>query len=200
MRDRQRFFQAHGNRAGLGYDSPGEKGHAHDPTEQQPPFLGIGTGSGTELELLTPSSAPGKNEDVISSIVSDSPTAADFNIYDLAFEAEVDRIRRTNSGDVRQAGGTMYHTKHLDSKDQFKSDENWTVSLIAVLEPPPQCPLPRHEKAVFEALIRRHSNLNFCSTEATDFSYSGPPDHTQTLPRPRRPCAVPSSPTSWPRR
>lgn len=101
--------------------STGEKGHAHDPTDSDPPFLGIGTGGHDGF-----SSA----EEAPPDMVSDSPTAVDFNVYDRAFDAEVDKIKRSTSrkGSVkgRRGTGKMYHTKHLKD-EKYKDDDlvNW---------------------------------------------------------------------------
>lgn len=46
--------------------------------------------------------------------VADSPTAVDFNVYDKAYEEEVERIQRSG-GDA-----TMYQTWHLGDKQRDK--------------------------------------------------------------------------------
>ena len=83
-----------------------EKGHAHDPMDEEPLFLGIGTG-GDSLELPQ------------NDIVADSPTAADFNIYDTAYQQEVDRIR-----EAQGHAATVYLTRRVDAKKEYKADEN----------------------------------------------------------------------------
>jgi len=85
----------------------GEKGHAHDPLDEEPLFLGIGTGGNDALE--TP---PGD-------IVAESPTAAEFSIYDTAYQQEVDRIRAAQGKTA-----TVYLTRRVDSKKEYKEDEN----------------------------------------------------------------------------
>ncbi len=87
--------------------SGGEKGHAHDPMDEEPLWLGIGTGSDDTLpEPKTP-------------ICAESPTAAEFNIYDTAYRREVERIRHAKG---RQA--TVYLTRRVDSKAEYKEDTN----------------------------------------------------------------------------
>ncbi|RYP80380.1 hypothetical protein DL770_006248 [Monosporascus sp. CRB-9-2] len=81
----------------------GERGHAQDPTERAPPLLGIGTGghdffttglpcSTIEDEQRQPAGLP-DTDGPDAYVVSDSPTGIDFDVYDRAFEAEVQRIR-----------------------------------------------------------------------------------------------------------
>ncbi|KAH6624315.1 kinase-like domain-containing protein [Chaetomium sp. MPI-SDFR-AT-0129] len=78
-----------------------------------PPHLGIGTGGIDDFPSPNgaphPSSANDNNttnnnntttnssEDAATYVVSDSPTVVDFNVYDRAFEAEVERIKRSTS-------------------------------------------------------------------------------------------------------
>ena len=85
----------------------GEKGHAHDPLDEEPHFLGIGTGSIDSLD------AP------LEDIVAESPTAAEFSIYDTAYQEEVDRIRAAQGKTA-----TVYLTRRVDSKKKYKEDEN----------------------------------------------------------------------------
>jgi [calcium/calmodulin-dependent protein kinase] kinase len=85
----------------------GEKGHAHDPLDEEPLFLGIGTGGNDSLDVPP--------ED----IVAESPTAAEFSIYDTAYQQEVDRIRATQGKTA-----TVYLTRRVDSKKEYKEDAN----------------------------------------------------------------------------
>jgi [calcium/calmodulin-dependent protein kinase] kinase len=83
-----------------------DKGHARDPMDEEPLFLGIGAG-GDSLE-------PPQQE-----MVAESPTAAEFSIYDTAYQAEVDRIRQSQG---RTA--TVYLNRRVDSNKDYKADEN----------------------------------------------------------------------------
>ncbi|RFU35908.1 hypothetical protein B7463_g448, partial [Scytalidium lignicola] len=76
----------------------GEKGHAHDPLDSEPLFLGIGLG-GQNSSSKSPEEA----------LVAESPTVADFDIYDTAFQEEVERIRATQ-GQM----ATIYLTRRVD--------------------------------------------------------------------------------------
>lgn len=86
----------------------GEKGHAHDPMDEEPHWLGIGPG-GEESEL-----SPIENE-----VIADSPTAAGFDIYDVAYQREVERIRQAQGEEAK-----VYLTRRVDSKKEYKADEN----------------------------------------------------------------------------
>ncbi|KAK7908572.1 hypothetical protein PG985_015875 [Apiospora marii] len=84
--DQNRRREGGGQGEGGTETPPGEKGHAHDPTDQSPRLLGIGLGGRDEFN----------HQETPADIVSDSPTGIDFNIYDTAFEAEIERIRAEN--------------------------------------------------------------------------------------------------------
>ncbi|RDW70165.1 calcium protein kinase BcCMK3 [Coleophoma crateriformis] len=85
----------------------GAKGHAHDPLDEAPLFLGIGNG-GQDLEFDVPVDA-----------VAESPTAAEFSIYDTAYQNEVDRIRKAQGQEA-----TIYLTRRVDNKHKYKADAN----------------------------------------------------------------------------
>lgn len=85
----------------------GDKGHAHDPLDEAPLFLGIGAG-GQDLSNEQP-----------QGVVAESPTAAEFSIYDTAYQNEVDRIRSTQGHQT-----TVYLTRRVDKKKKYKADEN----------------------------------------------------------------------------
>lgn len=110
IRERERFLKASSTAAvktpAGRQESLGEKGHAHDVTDVEAPFLGIGTGDPLAADVL-----------------SDSPTAVHFNVYDMAFEEEVDKIKRSTSRKGRR-GATLYLTKHLRDEEKFKTMED----------------------------------------------------------------------------
>jgi [calcium/calmodulin-dependent protein kinase] kinase len=96
--------------------SLGEKGHAHDVTDVEAPFLGIGNG---DQDAFAEGDIPTSN------VLSDSPTAVHFNVYDRAFEEEVDKIKRSTSGTARQGRSTtLYLTKHLRDEKKFRTMED----------------------------------------------------------------------------
>lgn len=84
-----------------------EKGHAHNPLDAEPLYLGIGRGDQDAAEL-TP-----------QDLVAESPTAADFSIYETAYQQEVDRIRAAQGHTA-----TVYLTRRVDSKKEYKQDKH----------------------------------------------------------------------------
>jgi hypothetical protein len=82
-------------------ESSGGKCHAHDPLDEGPLFLGIGTGGEDSLHI------PPEN------IIGESP------IYDLAYELEEDSIYAT-----QEHKAAVYLTRQVDSKREYKADEN----------------------------------------------------------------------------
>jgi [calcium/calmodulin-dependent protein kinase] kinase len=115
------------------------KGHAHDISDQEPLFLGIGMGA--RDAFVTDEKTP--------DVVSDSPTAVDFNVYDRAYEEAINERMKQN----QSSNPVMYLTKHIKEKDYFKKLENLvdeaTVSLSpfkSVVENSKQLldPLPLH--------------------------------------------------------
>jgi len=88
----------------------GEKGHAHDPLDGEPLFLGIGSGGIDD---------DGSLEVPLDNMVAESPTAAEFSIYDTAYQQEVERIRASQGHTA-----TVYLTRRVDNKKEYKADEN----------------------------------------------------------------------------
>ena len=80
------------------------KGHAHDPLQDHL-FLAVGP--------------YGSDEPPDPPAVSESPGAAETNIYETAYSEEIERIR-SRSG----TGTTLYLTRRVEEKRQFKDDEN----------------------------------------------------------------------------
>ena len=76
-------------------DGYAAKGQAHDPSDDSPIFLEVGPGGATT--------------DTPSLIVSESPPAADINIYDAAYRKEVERIRETQGVNTK-----VFLTKRVD--------------------------------------------------------------------------------------
>ncbi|KAL8838081.1 MAG: hypothetical protein Q9176_005286 [Flavoplaca citrina] len=80
------------------------KGHAHDPLQDHL-FLAVGPF--------------GSDEAPDPPAVSESPGAAETNIYETAYSEEIERIR-SRSG----TGTTLYLTRRVEEKKQFQDDEN----------------------------------------------------------------------------
>lgn len=79
------------------------KGHAHNPLEDH---LYVGVGPGSEYDPEPPA-------------VSESPPAAEINIYEAAYHEQVERIR------ARQGrAATLFLTRRVDKEPEYKNDEN----------------------------------------------------------------------------
>ncbi|KAL8772598.1 MAG: hypothetical protein Q9209_002259 [Squamulea sp. 1 TL-2023] len=79
------------------------KGHAHDPLQDHL-FLAVGP--------------YGSDEPPDPPAVSESPAAAETNIYETAYSEEIERIR-SRSG----TGTTLYLTRRVEEKKEFQEDE-----------------------------------------------------------------------------
>lgn len=82
------------------------KGHAHDPLSDHL-FLGLGSGGGDYRPDPDPP------------VISESPPAADIEIYEHAYHLEVDRIRSTQ-GQQR----TLFLTRRVNDRERYEGDEN----------------------------------------------------------------------------
>jgi hypothetical protein len=94
-------------------DDTGHRGHAHDPLEDQLYlFIGPSTFAGPSGNAdRRPSFVP--DEDDVP-IVSESPGAADIDIYETAYRDEIERIRaRANTEDSEPA---VYLTRRVDAR------------------------------------------------------------------------------------
>lgn len=94
----------------------GSREHGEPPLQSPPPVLGIGTG-GSTTTFNHSQSEP-------HSVVADSPTAVDFNVYDRAYEEEIERIK--------QNGGrpSVYLTWHLGAKNKIRGQEGEALDLL----------------------------------------------------------------------
>lgn len=83
------------------------KGHASDIHDEEPLFLGIGTGARDDFAM----------DEATPNIVADSPTAVDFNVYDRAYENAVEELLRSTYPSNRP---TIYLTRFVKEKEQLK--------------------------------------------------------------------------------
>jgi len=74
----------------------------HGDSSQPKPVLHLGIGTGGIDDFSSDPQPP-------ADFVSDSPTAVDFDVYDRAFDDEVERIKRSTSR--KGHGGELYHTR-----------------------------------------------------------------------------------------
>ncbi|KAL9033225.1 MAG: hypothetical protein Q9214_007616 [Letrouitia sp. 1 TL-2023] len=80
------------------------KGHAHNPLEDHL-FLAVGPG-GSDAEPDPPT-------------VSESPAAAETNIYETAYHEEIERIRSRSGSST-----TLYLTRRVEKKKEYQEDEH----------------------------------------------------------------------------
>ncbi|KAM0434436.1 hypothetical protein ACHAPT_003532 [Fusarium lateritium] len=79
-----------------------------DDKEENVPFLGIGTGARDDFA----------KDEATSGMVSDSPTAVDFNVYDRAYETAVENI--TSGQNDSSHRPTVYLTKFVNDAKNLK--------------------------------------------------------------------------------
>ncbi|KAG9254921.1 calcium/calmodulin-dependent protein kinase [Emericellopsis atlantica] len=88
--------------------SEADKGQAHDVSDQEPLFLGIGTGSRDDFAM----------DEATPNIVADSPTAVDFDVYDQAYLNAVEE--RLNANAQGQGKPTLYLTRFVRDKEHLQ--------------------------------------------------------------------------------
>ncbi|KAL3457996.1 kinase-like domain-containing protein [Aspergillus heterothallicus] len=108
----------------------GTRGHARDPLEEDCPFLFIGPSTFTGTNPLNPTQTDGQSmilepdetvtrgeaSELAYPMVSESPGAADFDIYETAYRKEVERIRTYTT---TRAVPMVYLTRRVDGKDEL---------------------------------------------------------------------------------
>ncbi|KAJ4391835.1 hypothetical protein N0V93_005455 [Gnomoniopsis smithogilvyi] len=99
------------------YSPATHREHGEHPPRQAPLVLGIGSGGIGDGPPLGNNSEP-------PSVVADSPGAVDFNVYDRAYEEEIQRIK--------MSGGrpSVYMTWHLGEKEKFRGQEGKDLDLL----------------------------------------------------------------------
>lgn len=112
------------------------KGQAHDITDQEPPFLGIGTGA--RDAFATDEKTP--------DVVSDSPTAVDFNVYDRAYEEAIKERMKPD----QLNNPILYLTKHIKEKEYFKKLDNLVDE--ASVSPSPLKAVGKNSKQLLDPL------------------------------------------------
>lgn len=112
-----------------------EGGQTQEAEESEPKFLGIGTG---ERDAFATNEAT-------PDIVSDSPTAVDFNVYDRAYENAIEKITAAQKPSKIP---TVYLTKFVKERDHFRElgnmveggDESGTLTPVPTKEQQPSSP------------------------------------------------------------
>ncbi|KFZ20371.1 hypothetical protein V502_03206, partial [Pseudogymnoascus sp. VKM F-4520 (FW-2644)] len=82
--------------------SPLGRGHAHDPSNEAPLYLRVGSGHAD-------------HPDSDSDSIAQSPAAAEFNIYDTAYRQEVARIKGLSEGAL------VYLTRRVGAWEESKA-------------------------------------------------------------------------------
>ncbi|KKY17346.1 putative calcium calmodulin-dependent protein kinase kinase [Phaeomoniella chlamydospora] len=99
-------------------DNIGRRGHAHDPLEDQLYlFIGPSTFAGVSEHEERRGSFMPDNDDV--PVVSESPGAADIDIYETAYRDEIERIRarlQEEGKDMEDMEPMVYLTRRVDAK------------------------------------------------------------------------------------
>ena len=85
----------------------GGKGQAHDPLSDHL-YLGLGPGDSSR----TPSPP----------CVSESPPAADTNIYEEAYDMEIQRLRAANA-----RAATLFLTRRVERNEEYQKDERFMI-------------------------------------------------------------------------
>lgn len=88
-----------------------DKSHAHDPSLDEPLYLGIGAGKNDLMEKPDLLEVP--DDDAIA----ESPQAAEFSIYDLAYEKEVERIRKAQGHEAK-----VYSNRRVEVNQELETD------------------------------------------------------------------------------
>ncbi|KAK7952638.1 uncharacterized protein PG986_008366 [Apiospora aurea] len=153
---RKAWMASQAGGGGGGSDTPpGEKGHAHEPTDHSPRLLGIGLGGRDEFN----------HAETPADIVSDSPTGIDFNLYDRAFEAEIERIRAENrhrgpddgaDGRPRPPKKTAYLTRFVNEKEKYFGDDSMILAAGRSLPGLASSGMNKASAATVKALERMH--------------------------------------------
>lgn len=97
------------------------KGHAHNPLEDTL-ILGINTSTSPTTTVETPLN-PGE-----FSLVSESPSAVDINVYEKAYQEEIERLTREKL-DVKLGNGkpsTLFLTRRVENNKEIRSNEHVT--------------------------------------------------------------------------
>jgi hypothetical protein len=101
----------------LSNDEAGRRGHAHDPLQDHL-YLYIGpstfSGASDNADRRATFAADGQEEDV--PIVSESPGAADIDIYETAYRDEIERIRQRCHEEGKDEETTVYLTRRVDAR------------------------------------------------------------------------------------
>lgn len=99
------------------YDEARHRGHAHDPLQDHL-YLYIGpssySGAGSHGDRRATFAPHAKDEG--TPVVSESPGAADIDIYETAYRDEIERIRQRCKEEGKEEEPTVYLTRRVDAR------------------------------------------------------------------------------------
>ncbi|KAK5663965.1 hypothetical protein OQA88_177 [Cercophora sp. LCS_1] len=132
LKEREDFLKATGGRRGR----PNPLSFVKSPPDRSGTLhLGIGTGGMDDFG----------REQLPADVVSESPTAVDFNIYNRAFTEEVERIKRSNSRKRGSGAGTVYHTRFTERNQRQTATDDSLKLVSGGLGPSASESTPRSE-------------------------------------------------------
>lgn len=134
------------------------RGQAHDPLEDTL-YLGVGTGSEEPAE-------PGS-----FAAVCDSPGATDFNVYEKAYQEEIDRIV-AKQGEDKSRCPTLFLTRRVEHIKELRDNE-LLVDRI-------RNKVPEAANVAFKKLVEQaKSNVEYATSLASSSSTTGDPAQQQ---------------------
>lgn len=86
-----------------GAGTPVDKSQGHDVGDQEPLFLGIGTGARDDFAM----------DEAAPNIVADSPTAVSFDVYHKAYEEAVEKLQAN-----QKTKPTLYLTRFVSDQER----------------------------------------------------------------------------------
>lgn len=133
------------------------RGQAHDPLEDTL-YLGVGTGTAEPAD-------PGS-----FAAVSESPGATDFNVYERAYQEEIDRIV-TKQGEDKSRYPTLFLTRRVEHIKELRDNE-LLVDRI-------RNKVPEAANVAFKKLVEQaKSNVEYATSFATPSSTGDPAQGT----------------------
>lgn len=113
------------NTPSKGSITEGTRGHARNPLEEEQAYLFIGpsrfTGNFDDEETMNQDGGPDFTDDTDTIVVSESPGAIDIDIYERAYQEEIERIK--NRSREREAPApTIYLTRRVEGKSSGLAD------------------------------------------------------------------------------
>lgn len=198
----------------------GTKGHARDPLEEEFPYLFIGPStydghspqedsdfnSGVpifaEPETADDGADDGADEGDVEGarqIVSESPGAADFDIYETAYAKELERIKTNLTFPGAGAGPKVYLTRRVEGRDEvmkFAKDKSLDLQVGQRRLLTPSSSRGSGGSSAFSAAVSLLRNQIEQKKEAGESIQEQRPDHPGSEARQRNVCPGSHPPSS----